>query len=139
MPVVNPGNVGANTIVNGVLNEYRELVVVPAAGAGVVTPLATQTLACAQNPNLNYYVSVTPAGIVPFVEIFPQFSIRMQDNGAIQRWLPLGPIVLLPASQNLMLVFSNVPANFIRFRIGVGPDPAQTPITLQILLQASAS
>ena len=137
MPVVNPGNVGATAIVNGVLNEFRDIVVTPAAAA--TTGLNSQTLACAQNPNLNYYVSVAPAGIVPFVEIQPQFSIRMQDNAATQRWLPLGPIVLLPASQNIMLVFSNVPANFIRFRFTVGPDPAQTPITISMLVQASAS
>jgi len=137
MPVQNTGNVGATAIVNGVLNEYREQVVVP--DAAVVTGLTSQTLACAQNPNLNYYVSVTPAGIVPFIEILPQFSVRMQDNAATQRWLSLGPSVLLPPGQDIMIVFSNVPANFTRFRFFVGPDPAQAPITISMLLQASAS
>ena len=134
--IISRSNVGSETIVSGMVNILEDRTVIP--NVGLTTNFISQELACDQLPHLSFYISA-PAGtaIAPSVFMLPQYAIRLTDGGGAQQFMDL-PGSLLPPTNDILLTF-DVPANYIRMRFAIGPDPAGVQIRLLIVCQASAT
>lgn len=103
MPLLTTSNIGAKTVVSGMVNETRQLTL---ANAEAFT---LGNLACDQLPNLVFYAFQT-AGAAQ-ASISCEFSLR-QTEGAITPDFRLLQTLVLPATP--VILNFQLPCNFIR-------------------------